>query len=247
MRGRRSIDRLRIDGLCLWLKVPDAKVEGVVKQAIRGPLGGAFLGGLVVGAVAAGLVTSLVFSGDGPGDAPHAAVAAEPDSEETSIVSLAGASSETPVPESAAVAIGPLWSGMDEYDLAALNLPFTVVRRNVEGDFYTFYQVTIGPNQMVEAQLDSAGKVDFLRTEARSVAAPGGGRPGDTLAQLKARYAGGEMVMGYADGLAANYVTNQDRVVFRFDPKAIGEPCIMEGRECPADMDRLASTGFYIY
>lgn len=139
--------------------------------------------------------------------------------------------------------IGPLHIGMTKSELTSTGLPVEFKQVNLEGDLYERGSVTIAPEQIVEATLDSDGRVHELATRSPAITAEGGGRVGDTLAHLQELYAGSNFFWGIAEGPYANLET-PNGIYFKFDTAMLSRSCLTQNVDCP-DMGNFRAVEFY--
>jgi len=120
--------------------------------------------------------------------------------------------------------IAGLRIGMTKDQLVATGYP--IIERSVmqEGDEYVVMDVSSGDVVIIECWFDD-GRVERLRTTAEGMSDQRGLGIGSTLAELKAAYPGGRLIVGNEDGRRyANFISHS-RVVFEMDMEALPQAC----------------------
>jgi hypothetical protein len=145
-------------------------------------------------------------------------------------------------------AIGPIALGYDRIDIENLGYSFETMTEEYEGIEYEIFKIETQPNVYIIASFDASNKVSKLETFSPFFSTPDGARVGMSLGRLREIYPGGRIYKGASDaGLQFNFTGKFDHHVFVFDANKIGADCILNAKNCPADINSFNSIGFYMY
>lgn len=132
--------------------------------------------------------------------------------------------------------IGPLTIGMTSAEIEELKLPFTKHVKNIEGDEYKVYLVTLPEGPVVENLLNLEEQIYSITTSSILITDTFGNGAGSNLESLKTSYPNGRLIYGFADGRFLRFLTDSP-LVFSMDKSVIAESCFETGASCEMPVD----------
>lgn len=151
-----------------------------------------------------------------------------------------------PMQSPAPHALGPLHVGMTRAEVLSLGLPVATTTEEMEGDTYTHDAITLGNGTRIAAT-STEGVVRELSTDTIGYATAEGGRVGDSLSVLQHIYPQGEIAKGIGEaGRYFIFMTGREVQSFEFDTTDLSRDCLVNNRDCPADLETRRSTAFNV-
>ncbi len=137
--------------------------------------------------------------------------------------------------------------GMTETQIRESRWPYKVRTRNMEGDEYKVYDITLSDGVMLSCTLDLNNTLFRIESDSGDVRDEHGRGVGSILSELKDSYPEGRFIKGYAEGRYAHFVTGT-RLIFYFNPDDLSGSCYEETDGCRVDesiMVRTVAIGRY--
>ena len=120
------------------------------------------------------------------------------------------------VVRSSEASIGDVSVGMTRADLEERSISYESDTRLLEGDKYNILRISLDGEEVV-ALMNLEGKIHRLETSSAGLRDRCGVGVGSSFSEVRGAYPQGRMVIEYADGRVANYVTGT-HLIFVFDP-----------------------------
>lgn len=136
--------------------------------------------------------------------------------------------------DSRAGSVAGVTVGMTESQLRESGWPYDTTTKNLEGDEYEVYNITLADGIVLSCTLDLDNTLYSIESSSAEIRDEYGLGVGSTLSKLKEFYARVRFSMGSEEGRYASFLTGT-RLIFRFDPDDLDDECFEYGRRCAID------------
>ena len=149
--------------------------------------------------------------------------------------------------DSQAGSVAGIAVGMTEAQIRESGWPYETRTKNLEGDEYKIYDISLADGVVLSCTLDFENTVYSIESSSAGVRDEYGLGVDSSLRELKEFYAGGRFIKGNEEGRYANFLTGT-RLIFRFDHEELDDSCFDYRQECAVDDSiavRSISIGLY--